>query len=513
MNSEVKRFLKSRRRVYLALALCLCLTGCDFVQDYHNKAANTQRQFAVVQESGNASEAADTDAQDAIAAEDDVTFTLYFPDSSYQNLVPVTRTVTRYPELTEPEQALFELLQGPIENSNLMPILIGETGLRALEVSRGIARVNFSNMPGQLSESECYVATMAIASTLKQFPQIQTVLLDECLTYYGQRFAQPISEVGADFFGGFLSHQYRADSMASADLPDSLQVNAVLYYPDRNGQFILPEVRQTRILSGNWGEMVIQELKRGPQDTTLGRTAAPDSLRLAGEIEMEVNQDGEMGLFVPLTGLSEEQLQGRAGYLLIASLVASLTALRPDFDYVMLQVDDRLITEIPGTDLGFENGHISRQAAIEALGDVVPLYFVDDQGRGLVQVQRAVSALSRKPGEQVIGELIAGAYPQEAAGVSTPLCADLTLKDVIEIGVNGQCLYVNLAASGYDKLNSTGFFAAPQRLYAVVDTLTEVYDTSQVRFLLEGAAISDQVGNLALSEPLMRNPGIILKNR
>ena len=43
------------------------------------------------------------------------------------------------------------------------------------------------------------------------------------------------------------------------------------------------------------------------------------------------------------------------------------------------QVDDRLITEIPGTDLGFENGHISRQAAIEALGDVVPLYFVDDQ--------------------------------------------------------------------------------------------------------------------------------------
>ena len=53
--------LKSRRRVYLALALCLCLTGCDFVQDYHNKAANTQRQFAVVQESGNASEAADTE--------------------------------------------------------------------------------------------------------------------------------------------------------------------------------------------------------------------------------------------------------------------------------------------------------------------------------------------------------------------------------------------------------------------------------------------------------------------
>ena len=105
--------------------------------------------------------------------------------------------------------------------------------------------------------------------------------------------------------------------------------------------------------------------KRQPQDTTLGRTAAPDSRRLAGEIEMEVNQDGEMGLFVPLTGLSEEQLQGRAGYLLIASLVASLTALRPDFDYVMLQVDDRLITEIPGTDLGFDDGHISRQAAIE----------------------------------------------------------------------------------------------------------------------------------------------------
>ena len=33
-----------------------------------------------------------------------------------------------------------------------------------------------------------------------------------------------------------------------------------------------------------------------------------------------------------------------------------------------------------------------------------------------MQVQRAVSALSRKPGEQVIGELIAGAYPPGGRG-------------------------------------------------------------------------------------------------
>ena len=167
--------------------------------------------------------------------------------------MPVTRTVTRYPELTEPEQALFELLQGPIENSNLMPILIrGDRAARPGGQS-GIARVNFSSMPGQLSERECYVATMAIASTLKQFPQIQTVLLDECLTYYGQRFAQPISEVGADFFRGIPQPSVSRRQHGQRRSADSLQVNAVLYYPDRNGQFILPEVRQTRILSGNWG--------------------------------------------------------------------------------------------------------------------------------------------------------------------------------------------------------------------------------------------------------------------
>lgn len=476
------------------------------MQDYHNKAANSaQRENATV-----AVDSAPAAQQTTLSAADTITFTLYFPDSSYQSLVPVTRTVTRYPELTEPEQALFELLQGPVENPSLMPILIGQTGLRSLEVSRGIARINFSNTPQQLSESERYVATMAIASTLKQFPQIQSVLLDECLTYHGQFLAQPIREVDADFFGGYLTHQYQADSVTNSDLIGSLQVDTVLYYPDRNGQFILPEVRQTRILSGNWVEMVLQELKRGPQDTEMGYAAAPQSMQLAGDVEMEISQEGEAGLFVPLTGLTEQQLEGRAGYLLIASLVASLTAIRPDFDYVMFQVDDRLITEIPGVEMAFENGHITRANATDLLGEVVSLYFVDEQGSGLVEVQRAVSALNRDPGEWVIGELVAGAYPQEATGVSTPLCADLTVADVLKLSTYADCLYVSLSAEGYAKLEATGFFAAPLRLYAVVNTLTDVHDTSQVQFLLEGESIPDQAGNLALSEPLMRNPGIIL---
>ena len=85
--------------------------------------------------------------------------------------------------------------------------------------------------------------------------------------------------------------------------------------------------------------------------------------------------------------------------------------------------------------------------------------------------------------------------------MSTPLCADLTLKDVIEIGVNGQCLYVNLAASGYDKLNSTGFFSPRRSGSSTRWSTPSPRCTTPARSssCWKGRPSPDQVGNLALS--------------
>ena len=49
-------------------------------------------------------------------------------------------------------------------------------------------------------------------------------------------------------------------------------------------------------------------------------------------------------------------------------------------------------------------------------------------------------------------------------------------------------------------------------VYAIVNTMTEVTGIRRVAFLQDGQPVQTLKGNIRLSEPLMRNPGVILNS-
>ena len=135
------------------------------------------------------------------------------------------------------------------------------------------------------------------------------------------------------------------------------------------------------------------------------------------------------------------------------------------------------------------------------------LYFPQQQSGKLVKLERATDQASAFKLRNLVDELIRGPLAGEDVSLTHAFPVGITSEDLLSVEVQGNCAIVNFSE------NFELYYpddAAKERLmiYSIVNTLTQEPTIRQVQILVADRRVG-ALGNIELTNPLIRNPGLI----
>lgn len=132
------------------------------------------------------------------------------------------------------------------------------------------------------------------------------------------------------------------------------------------------------------------------------------------------------------------------------------------------------------------------------------LYFANEMGDKLVMEDRSIEAVERDISLTILEELIKG-----------PLNPELNRTVPTGVKILGLSVNKGIAAIDFSEEIRSGHWGGSTgeilTVYSIVDTITELPEIEQVRFLIEGEEIETLAGHLDLSEPVHPDEGLIQK--
>lgn len=506
MRADVKRV------ILLALAACLVLSGCGVIRDQRQAGENVP--VSVMDTSG--LENYERTEKSAV----------YFYNETSQTLMAESRTLVVDQDANPAETAVQELLKGPF-NASLKSVAPEDMTLDFLEYSQGVVNV-YLKYGGEMPEPEqAYILEQAIANTVTDILGQVSV----CAFYNGMRVgvggypSAPLrKQAGSipDAWGSVYA-KYVPQNTAPADAdspepvktngaeepekPKTSEINTVLYFVSPDGRFILPEVRTIKYTGDQYIETLIQELKNGPRNTAAMKSPLIADTELLREPVLEDLGSGRRKL-----ELYFSQSPVQPGYLdasdivSYAALVYTITGFMPYVETVEIYVAGHRVEKVG--DIRFFGG-MHRADYVGLIGSSAPVYFGDKTSDLLLEVQRNMEQGKVWSARERVLELLAGPLEEDGASVWPLMPPGVTADDIPSVDVYGDTAYVDLSARF--KAACAGMTAKSEMLlvYSIVNTITAMDGISKVQFTVEGRQVDQLAGYLCLSDPLLRNYGII----
>jgi len=438
-------------------------------------------------------------------------FTLYFLDESSAALRPVTRRCAVQGGVSRVQAALEALLAGPAagERGVMWPDLGTVRSGRMLEVSCGVATVDLSAHARMLPQETLFAVRSAIANTLTEFAEISYVNV-----LIGGR------EEGLD-----LSATLPVGTLTRTDDPDvnarysrlheqrlsgeGVTLLTTLYFPSRDGRMILPEVRNiayAQVSPIEYLYTLLGELGKGASLALCGEYV-PAPLEYIEEMpEIVRTEDGYLAIELCFDRQLEEELT-RNGLTLgvyMAMLSDTLMGFVPGVEGLKVSVGEDDVTQIPaeqsptGEKLVFEHGLATRDDFSGYVGAPVTLYAMREDG---LAREQHVMAQSRAGNARARLEALF-AEGGVAAGDTDAL--------ILAVYEGTETIAVNLSAAVRDALANLSPQQERTAVYAMVNTLTEGAEASEVEFFFEGEQVSTLAGALEMRGAFMRNPGMVV---
>lgn len=451
---------------------------------------------------------------DGFAAREE-TFTLYFLSEDGARLRPMTRTVALEAGISRSEAALDALLSGPQAGETGVSWPDIGVGKRAFELSGGLATVDLPARARALSPEQLYAVRMAIACTLTEFGEVSYVNV-----LIGGR------EEGFDLAGtlavGALSRAEEMDVASRYARLDeqrqgagSITRDAVLYFPSRDGQWILPEVRGVTYASTSSIEYLytlLLELGRGADSPLAADIPAP--MKYIEEMpEIVRTEDGasraiEIQFDAALDAALAEAGLSRGVYL--ALLTDTLMGFVPGVDGLRVMIGGELLAGIGAEDtprgeaIAFEQSLATRAAFSGYVGAPCTIY-LPAEAEGRLRADSCVVAQARQgvARERLVQLMRAGALPE-----------GLTDADILAIDVQRERVLVHLSGAFAGALSALSPQEERAAVYAMVNTLTEFGGASatpeRVAFFFDGEQVQSLAGALEMRGELTRNPGMVV---
>lgn len=435
------------------------------------------------------------------------TVNLYYPETHGLSLkrqgVQMPSTQLWYLDI------ITQLLLQPPEEAGLSPLFEGRATLDRILQSKDVALVFLTGDLEALSEQSQFVSVIALINTLTELPDVEyvEVMLNgkRCRSINAMSYVDAGTSMNLE--SQWIRHQYYREHPEEKQLGETRHL---LFFKDQSGSLLLPSVATGNVYDNDGMMTVLGELQQGPRvgeslvaamSNTLQITRTATASEQVGGVEANVAS-------VWLTSPKHEIVEGMDLTLLCGSMTATLQMTYPKIDYVRIYMDNKLTTALSAIE-GDNSGNWTLSHFLPLIGETTTLYFPQSDGLSLYPVERAVNAERAHKLRASTEELLAGPQTYDPQSITYAFPLGVSAADLLGLEISGDLVTVNFSQHFLDCC--AGLEAAQERnmVYSLVNTLTQYDEIRRVRILIEGQAVTALSGYLNLSNPLMRNPGLI----
>lgn len=439
---------------------------------------------------------------------------LYYLSQDQRRLISSRYTLSVEAGNSAPEKAVQTLLNEPT-SSEVRSVFPQGTQLKGLAISGNVAVVDLS-IEARNVESEQQLLWMraSLTHTLTQLDDIEYVQM----LINGENESLLGLPMGADTAGETdMSSEWALVSSEEERMSDSeasTERIVVAYYPSRDGSFVAPVAKTVEITADDFVTPVVKALTEQPEDCPALRAAFPQSVRSSlRQWEIVENESGRRTLHLAFDSnlIASLEREGLSAWQLYASLTYTLTGFVPNIAGLVVRIGDGQLNRVErdGRQVVFPDGEMSRSLYPDAVGRQVKIYLTCTEG-GLIELTRVMDQKSATSPRALLNELFDGpaSWEEKAARVFPD---GVSIDDILGIRVLDSTAFVNLSANMYRCCQ--GLTAQQERslIYSIVNTLTGLERVAAVQFQLEGETVDTLVSDLFLRGPLLRNPGIIVR--
>lgn len=434
---------------------------------------------------------------------------LYFLSEDGTHFAIMTKEIQAQEDQTRTEALLWALIEGP--SSSYKPILPVNTQVEWVEESTGIINVFLSgDFPGFTPE-EYLIAKTAIADTLidaEGADSVNVYINGVQPDYMGiptgpaRRYTEDISS---------LLNGYAAMGEAAQE-DGTIKSTAILYFRDESGQYLIPQEVPVDYNTSDNISTIIQAMIKGPKTGSNLKAVLPLDLTTLEPPVLVENLDGTRTAVLNFSGLPilSDAASQVAEVLPYAALCCSITGNLPNVRDIIIKLNGKAVTGVPGADF-LPDGRIQRELFHELTGNHITLYFPDKDFKSLITVKRCVpQRLAMDPSTR-ISELMRGPLEAENENAWPVFPNGVTLADLAGVQITGNTVVVNFS---YDfKRKCEGLSAAGENMliFSIVNSMTEMVGIRRVQFIFDGKIYATLAGHINTETPLMRNPGLIMK--
>ncbi|NLI60020.1 MAG: GerMN domain-containing protein [Clostridiales bacterium] len=469
----------------------------------------------------------DVKADDSSVAQQSIS--LYFWNKENNRLVCESRNIMTLESNLSIDEIVMALIKGP-ESDDLQPVIPRDTRIINTDQSDNIVTVNLSEE--FLKAEDLLVAYTALTNTLTERADVQFVKINingKELTGDGTPEGEPL---------GVLSRstnnidELLAEKNRQKEQDTIKEVNRELFFRDFRGRYLLSEVRTIKVKNKGIVRAIVEELIKGPVEQSEGLySVIPQGTKLLETNLLDGDEEDSkvVALYFskeiksPFEGdevsrgdknrgfqeIQDEDGQNRdKEAIILSSIVYSLSDLN-NVKGVKIFYEDKNgnYTDAPIYSVDLRKPLTTKDFP-NKLGKKIKIYFANENATHLIADYRAMSRGNVQVAKTIIDELIGG--PRANTEHKGVFPADISKGDIrVWMDEGGSRVMVDLPTKlDGNKMGSTGALMA---LYAVVNSLTDPVNTSnvkEVKFLVDGQNVKT-FGNLEFSEPFIRNPAII----
>jgi len=499
----------AKRIVLLLVAVCLLAGGCGVIRESRKtvqKVPASVLDLSGLEYKGRVEKSA-----------------VYFYNETSGTLTAELRTLVIDQDTNPAKAAIEQLLAGPSSES-LKNVAPEGMMLDYIEFSKDAANV-YLLYDGTMQQKQAYTLELAIANTVTDILGASSIYV----FYNGVRqgfMGYPsaplrkqtgsIEEAWLNAYARYVpetqlltdeeEQEEKDEENGEPPRPKITEMGTVLYFVAAGGSYILPEVRSVRFTDGNYIEGIIEELKKGPQDTAIMESPFTAGLSFSQppEYELLADQSIRLRLFFDSLPVKSDFAHPQETELSYAALIYTLTGFLPGVSSLEVYADG-----LPAMNVNAADGILIRNDFVGYIGSSAPLYFADRNSDLLLEIPRTMEQQRIWSAKARVFELLRGPLSQDGDNVWPVIPAGVGEDDILFVDVYNDTAYINLSQRFKDACKNLSARNEMLLVYSMVNTLTAMKGLSKVQFLVEGKQAETLSGHLCLTDPFLRNFGII----
>ncbi len=425
------------------------------------------------------------------------TVTLYYPDSGLNTLSRIVKEVSVVQSGSEINAIANKLLSSTVteEDAYIVPFN-GVVSASWIIVSRNLASVNLSGDFTQFSEQEIFCGIVSLVNTLCELNAIDYVEI----LLNGKQFesrgllVNPMSSFSSTLHLQYLDH---INIIESEDRKITRNKN-ILYYLDRNSNFLIAEVSNVTISRDKAAEDLFKLLKNEPYYGSGIQSSIPQNVLMSSS--GVITTEGEENILtIRLEAPKYETMENKTRYMMCGSIALTLLSYFESVSALRILINGEPALEEP---------LLTKDMFINNVGQIATVFLPNRDLDYLITIDFAMSQTRYNNPKERVKEIML-ADTDYKANTSKIVPDDITEDDILSVFIHDFCCVVNISENLYQKLSELPYSNRRMFLYSVVNTLTQFENVNCVQFLVEGKIYEKLGDNLYIETPMLKNPGLV----